>query len=760
MQNKFGYIKSFLYLCSELSTDSSVATSQRTYIITDESICVNISLAAYIIVARLQSRYIFRYVLLLLLSDYGLCQTPCLRKSKSSIFCSYVFIYIKSCARHELGSNIMKKYLLVTLLSLMSLTCASITKSEFQDYIGEKKNFYSAAGYIELYKNGTGIYTSDIMASLGGMYDFGFMIGLGSVPISCDGVTAKCRYRCIIALKWQVSNGKVVLKYTNIKGNTTAEIVEWEGGQYPASSTVECVKRKLRKQLAEDKALIGKSDTFIVIEENGKIGLRGASWNELEAALGTFWGSGADSGSSSQTSYTPKEPVVVKASYPGDDSAIKEYVDRKLSYPAHLRKEGYIRNAYYTLSISSDGRVTGVRTNDDVDSQLAEATKQILMKLPNRFTPETIDGKKTDSEYKIYICYYAEKAIDFDVRALNFKYNGGEKRIKVSSSQNWKIVPKESSNFTFRKEGKYIVVSCSERNKFDYNGIFEKLIVSTSDDAISYEIKVSQEGAPKPYIRPSQTNVYLPRKKKEARAVVIVDSNRDWKITHHNPDSNIIAEKADERVIITTKKNGRKEGEDATITLKSLDNDYQTNILVHQYSKKEEKAQGSHSSSGLGLWYNYYENYGSFELGIISIQAGAGCTLPLFMDNAGERTLVTQPYFPMNFELGTLRFHFIELSLLNLRLDLSLDGLDGIAWEPQVRGLIPVSERWALMPYVGPVWQIDRQQIENSVWSASGGLIARVRYGHATHTDLSIGYRGGPFGGLAFSVSIGWSLGW
>ncbi|MBQ9296954.1 MAG: energy transducer TonB [Paludibacteraceae bacterium] len=655
----------------------------------------------------------------------------------------------------------MKKNILIILLSVASITCPAITKSEFQDYVGEQMNFYSAAGYIELYKNGTGIYTSDIMASLGGMYDFGFMIGLGSVPISCDGVTAKCRYRCIIALKWQVSNGKVVLKYTNVKGNTTAEIAEWEGGQYPASSTVECVKRKLRKQLAEDKALIGKSDTFIVIEENGKIGLRGASWNEVEAALGTFWGAGGDSGSSSQTSYTPKEPVVVKASYPDGDYGIKNYISDKLTYPNHIRKNGYSKSASYTLSISSDGSVKDAWTTDDIDSKLANETIRLLKNLPKRFTPETSDGQKVGSDYSITISYYVDPALDFDAKSINFTYKGGEKRIKVSSSQNWKIVPRESSKFTFRKEGKYIVVSCGERNKFDYNGIFEKLIVSTSDDAISYEIKVSQEGAPKPYIRPSQTTVNLPRKKKDARAVVIVNSNRDWKIVNHNPESNINVNKSDERVIFTTKKNGRKEGEDATITLESLDNDCQTNILVHQYSRKEEKLQGGSSSkSGLGLWYNYYDNYGSFELGLLSVQAGFGCTLPLFANQAGQKTFVGEAYFPMNFELGTLRFHFVELSLLNLRLDLTLDGLDGIAWEPQVRALFPVSDRWALMPYVGPVWQIDTQQMENSVWSASGGLIARVRYGHATHTDLSIGYRGGPLGGIAIGVSIGWSLGW
>lgn len=133
--------------------------------------------------------------------------------------------------------------------------------------------------------------------------------------------------------------------------------------------------------------------------------------------------------------------------------------------------------------------------------------------------------------------------------------------------------------------------------------------------------------------------------------------------------------------------------------------------------------------------------------------------MPLFSVVKGEKVLDTELYIPLNFEVGYLRFHFVELSLLNFRLDLSTDGMEGFAWEPQVRGLIPVSDRWALLPYVGPVCQIGLDGAK-SEWSASGGLIARVRYGNATHTNFSIGYKGGPCGGLAVGISIGWSLGW
>lgn len=456
-------------------------------------------------------------------------------------------------------------------------------------------------------------------------------------------------------------------------------------------------------------------------------------------------------------------------SYPGGDQAIASYVQRNLKYPESLNRDGISESMTYTLTVGTNGAVKSVSAESyRMNSELKSQTIQLLKSLPQKFTPASGFGQNVEAEYRVEIDYHLDPILTIDEPSLYFQAEGGEKVVRVTTKKEWTYSAPQQSGVKARKEGNQLIITCDQRKKQDYDPLDDKVYVSVVGKNFKYEVSVRQDGAPKPYIRPSQTKVYLPSNKKVARAVVTVDSNREWKVIHHNPETKIDAHKVDNRIVFTAPTNSKKYGKDATITLNSLDNDCQTNILVHQYSKKEEKGQGldsngrerSSRNSGLGLWYNYYDKYGSFELGLLSVQAGFGCTLPLFADDAGMKTLVTQPYFPMNFELGTLRFHFIELSLLNLRLDLSLDGLDGIAWEPQVRALFPVSDRWALMPYVGPVWQIDTQQMENSVWSASGGLIARVRYGHATHTDLSIGYRGGPLGGIAIGVSIGWSLGW
>lgn len=457
------------------------------------------------------------------------------------------------------------------------------------------------------------------------------------------------------------------------------------------------------------------------------------------------------------------------AVYKGGEQAFASYLRNNIKYPEALFKDGYDENCVYTLTIGVDGSVKRVRSDcNNLNEIVKYQTVQLLMNLPYKFTPANGYGQNVESEYTVNMNYHIDPLLSIDESSLYFYSEGGEKVVRVSTKESWTYTAPKQSGVKARKEGNQLIITCDQRKKQDYDPLDDKVYVSVVGKNFQYEISIRQDGAPKPYIRPSQTKVYLPSNKKVARAVVTVDSNREWKVIHHNPETKIDAHKVDNRIVFTAPTNSKKYGKDATITLNSLDNDCQTNILVHQYSKKEEKENGldsngrerSSSNSGLGLWYNYYDKYGSFELGLLSVQAGFGCTLPLFADDAGMKTLVTQPYFPMNFELGTLRFHFIELSLLNLRLDLSLDGLDGIAWEPQVRALFPVSDRWALMPYVGPVWQIDTQQMENSVWSASGGLIARVRYGHATHTDLSIGYRGGPLGGIAIGVSIGWSLGW
>ena len=121
----------------------------------------------------------------------------------------------------------MKKIFFIILLTFVSIASSAVTKSEFLDIVGEKRGFGGLAGYIELYKDGTGFYSSNFMAGLGGLYEFGSMVGIGSVDIECDGAVASCNYRCNIALKWQFSNGKVTLRYTKVSGRTEASIVGW-----------------------------------------------------------------------------------------------------------------------------------------------------------------------------------------------------------------------------------------------------------------------------------------------------------------------------------------------------------------------------------------------------------------------------------------------------------------------------------------------------------------------------------------------------
>lgn len=649
---------------------------------------------------------------------------------------------------------------------MASCFCHAVTQQEFIEYIG-KQGYYTGLshGYI-FYPNGTGLYQGSPMGLYG---DLMGALGGGNISLSHQGAKAQCYYSCDIEITWKITNSKLIMSYKRLHGKPITKIVEWQTSC--TQSQVNGIEKKLRQMLAEDKAKIGKTETYIFDEAKGPKCFAPAYVSDLERAFSWCCGGSLDGGysssssSSGSSSYTVKEPVVVEATYPEGEYSIKNYVAKKLTYPAHLRKSGYSKTASYTLTISPDGQVSDAWSSDDVDSKLERSTKQLLMNLPKRFTPKTIDGQKVEGQYSVKISYYTGPAIEFDVQKVTFRYTGGEARVSVSSNQNWELGDNTSSNFTSRREGDYIIISCPERNKYDYDQISDKLKVYTADKSISYDIKIYQEGAPKPYIKASETSVVLPHNKKYARATVDISSNRDWQIVNLTPESKIIAQRTGEKVTITAPTNRKKIGDDATFSIESVDKDCHANIYVHQNSKAEDKEENqsktyAHKSAGIGLWGDYYDNYGSFELGLVDVQVGAGCTLPIFTVENGEKVLTTEPYIPLNFEVGYLRFHFIELSLLNFRLDLSTDGMEGFAWEPQVRGLIPVSERWALMPYVGPVCQIDVDGHENTVWSASGGLMARVRYGRATHTNFSIGYKGGPYGGLAVGVSIGWSLGW
>lgn len=649
----------------------------------------------------------------------------------------------------------MQRLSLILICLLSVLNSYGISQQEFLNLINEQRGKLSMSGdgaldavnqKVTFYANGTGVWqfsvslsgTGAFFRSYSGMMN-GQSRGVVNMELSCDGAEAGCYFDISDKFKWAVdSKGNLRVTYTNVISNE-ARIVQWN--TLYASENVRCVNSQLNRLKKYATNLVGKTEVYTISHSDSRIEIHGANKDF-------------------STYIIKREPVVTAAEYPGGSSEIESYVLKNQVYPASLRQEGYKESIDFTLEIDPQGNVASVQCY--TNNELTQYTVRLLKNLPYKFTPATRDGVTISSTFDVKIQYHTRQAIRLDDDKVHFDYKGGKDEIRVNSVDgDWNVSVPAGSFFSAKRDYTHVVITCPERKYNETEARSGKFYVQTADGANKYTVKVTQKGAPKPYIRPSQTTVNLPRKKKDARAVVIVNSNRDWKIVNHNPESNINAEKSDERVIFTTKKNGRKEGEDATITLESLDNDCQTNILVHQYSKKEEKLQGSRSSkSGLGLWYNYYDNYGSFELGLVDLQVGAGCTMPLFSVENGEKVLTTEPYFPLNFEVCYLRFHFVELSLLNFRLDLSTDGKEGFAWEPQIRGLIPVSERWALMPYVGPVCQINTDGNEKSVWSASGGLMARVRYGKVTHTNFSIGYKGGPCGGLAIGVSIGWSLGW
>lgn len=451
-------------------------------------------------------------------------------------------------------------------------------------------------------------------------------------------------------------------------------------------------------------------------------------------------------------------------SYPGGDYAISSYVQRNLKYPASLEKDGIDESVSYTITVGANGTVKNVEADQyGLNYDLKNQTIQLLKKLPKRFTPANGYGQNVESTYSVDINYHLDPILTIDEPSLSYTNQGGEHVVRVTSKRDWTFTSPATSGIKVRKDGNRLVITCPERNKKDIESLNDKIIIKIPGTNYSYDITIRQDGAPKPYITPSQTQVNLPRKKKDARYIVTVESNRDWKVQAKNPESKINMHRVDSRLIFTAPTNNSKQNRDATFTLVSTNKDCQKDIVVTQFGRDADKYTSSgtkHSSSFLELYEDYYDNYGSFELGLVDLQVGAGCTMPLFSVENGEKVLTTEPYFPLNFEVCYLRFHFVELSLLNFRLDLSTDGKEGFAWEPQIRGLIPVSERWALMPYVGPVCQINTDGNEKSVWSASGGLMARVRYGKVTHTNFSIGYKGGPCGGLAIGVSIGWSLGW
>lgn len=652
----------------------------------------------------------------------------------------------------------MRKNLLVILFLMASCFCHAVTLQEFLNLINEQRGKLSMSGdgaldavdqTVTFYANGTGVWKfseslSGVTAhlrSFSGMMN-GQSRGVVNMELSCDGAEAGCYFDISDKFKWAVdSKGNLRVTYTNVISNE-ARIVQWN--TLFTSENVRCVNSQLNRLKKYATNLVGKTEVYTISHSDSRIKIHGSN-KEFSGSI------------------TQHVPVVTNVGYPGGSSEIESYVLKNQVYPASLRQKGYEESINFTLDIDPQGNVTSVHCN--TNNELTRYTIQLLKNLPYKFTPATRDGVAISSSCEVTINYHTRAAITLEDNKVHFDYKGGKDQIRISSAGDWTVSIPEGSFFSAKQDYTYVVITCPERKYNETEARSGKFYVQTADGANKYAITVTQNGAPKPYIKASKTSVVLPHSKKYARATVDISSNRDWQIVNLTQESSIQAHRTGEKVTITATTNRKKIGDDATFSIESVDKDCHANIYVHQNSKAEDKEENQsktygHKSAGIGLWGDYYDNYGSFELGLVDFQVGAGCTLPIFTVENGEKVLTTEPYIPLNFEVGYLRFHFIELSLLNFRLDLSTDGMEGFAWEPQVRGLIPVSERWALMPYVGPVCQIDVDGHENTVWSASGGLMARVRYGRATHTNFSIGYKGGPYGGLAVGVSIGWSLGW
>ncbi len=649
----------------------------------------------------------------------------------------------------------MQRLSLILICLLSVLNSYGISQQEFLNLINEQRGELSMIGdgaldavnqKVTFYANGTGVWQfSESLSGTGAFFrSFSDMVngqsrGVVNMELSCDGAEAGCYFDISDKFKWAVdSKGNLRVTYTNVISNE-ARIVQWN--TLFTSENVRCVNSQLNRLKKYATNLVGKTEVYTISHSDSRIKIHGSN-KEFSGSI------------------TPHVPVVTNVGYPGGSSEIESYVLKNQVYPASLRQEGYEESINFTLDIDPQGNVTSVHCN--TNNELTRNTIQLLKSLPYKFTPATRDGVAISSSCEVTINYHTRAAITLEDNKVHFDYKGGKDQIRISSAGDWTVSIPEGSFFSAKQDDTYVVITCPERKYNETEARSGKFYVQTADGANKYAITVTQNGAPKPYIKPSETSVVLSHSKKSAHAVVDVSSNREWTITNHSPESKIEALRNGNRITFTSTTNRGKFGEDATFTIESVDKDCQANILVHQNSKQEDKElsnSSSYKSSGLGLWEDYYENYGSLELGLLDVQVGAGCTMPLFSVVKGEKVLDTELYIPLNFEVGYLRFHFVELSLLNFRLDLSTDGMEGFAWEPQVRGLIPVSDRWALLPYVGPVCQIGLDGAK-SEWSASGGLIARVRYGNATHTNFSIGYKGGPCGGLAVGISIGWSLGW
>ena len=430
--------------------------------------------------------------------------------------------------------------------------------------------------------------------------------------------------------------------------------------------------------------------------------------------------------------------------YPdGGDSGINAYVKRYIKYSASLQQDGMNESAEYVLTIDKNGIVKDVVTdNYKFNSDLRNQTIKLLKNLPKRFIPASGYGQNIESTYRVRIDYELTPAIQLDKKSISFPYSQKEEKIKVTARKEWTFTQPKNSSLSVRRDGKYLVFSCKNRNERDYDVINDKIIVSTTDNSASYTINISQAGAPRPFIKLEKDKVVIPRD--GTPQTITVNSNRTWFVTNTYANSKFTINASSSYLTIEAKKNLSIKGRSVTYGLKTQDGEYSTSLEVYQNGRGDE----SYGTSGYGRTYeNYYERNGKYGLAWANIHLGVGAIVPSF----------DELYIPVNVEAFTSRLYMVELSLINVRADFSLDGFDGLAWEPHVKFLLPINEKLAIMPYVGPTCQLDIYNIRNSTWNFSAGAVVRYSWGRLAFSDFSIDYHGGPLGGISMGISLGFT---
>lgn len=661
----------------------------------------------------------------------------------------------------------MKRYIVIVLVSLSTICSWALTRKEFCGNNGE----IQIDGFF-FKENGTGTYSSYAECTQI-KYDgaiawvtFNTTCGNGGLNpeyiamlFGLDPKDTPVAGGCFnIPFKWIVvdeNHIKVTFGSSFSSKPSGAVIEKW------VTKYVDSQYRQIKKManqwyqetVREQSKQLGKSYVLKIIERDGAFYLY---HNDKAVADATFKAdeprpilSSSNLSSSSPNTRETYEPQYTDASYPYGEDAINDYLAKYIKYPSNIQRDGLKKTAFFTLEINSDGKVTNVTSsgssNNSIDVEIIEQTKKLLKRLPYPFTPATQDGKNVASSYQIGINYDLAPALIFEKTSIALPYSQKEERIKVTARKDWNFTQPQNSSLSVRRDGSYLVVSCKQRRERDYDVINDKIIVSATDNSASYTINISQAGSPRPFVRVEKNKVIIPRD--GTSQTISVYSNRKWSVANPYEDSRFKLSSSSSTLTIGAKKNLSKKGRSVSYGLKTADGEASTSIEVYQNGRADE----SNGTSGYGRIYeNYYERNGRYGLTYANLHLGVGAPVPAF----------DEVYIPFNVEAFALRIYMVELSLASFRADFSIDGFESLAWEPQLKFLLPINEKVAILPYAGPTCQMDIYDIHNSTWSFSAGAIVRLSWGRIAFSDFSIDYHGGPFGGLSMGLSIGFASGY